>query len=232
MRAAQMNAVEANGRRRPEAKDGAISRNRARPGTRRARAGTGSHPGPRLRGLRWVPVPLAALAAMLGLLVVGSMQGQAAATRAQNGYRAGGLALAVDQMLWMSNDMTGQGPLKVPKGFPMDPSMMPGMQSANDNRLRVEFIVRNVTTDVERYAMSDFRVVAPGGKSWTVNGNGINDSATSGFLGPRFEVSIDMYFDIPTSDTRYLTVQWSRDGTTVSIPVNTGNAVPNKMSGM
>jgi hypothetical protein len=75
-------------------------------------------------------------------------------------------------------------------------------------------------------------VVGPDGKSWKVNGNGINDSATSGALRPRFEVSIDMYFDIPTSDTRYLTVQWSRDGTTVSIPVNTGNAVPNKMSGM
>jgi hypothetical protein len=169
---------------------------------------------------------------MLGWLLVGSLQGQAASAHAQDGYRASGLSLAVDQMLWMSNDMTGQGPLKVPKGFPMDPSMMPGMQSANDNRLRVEVILRNVTTDVQRYAISDFKVVGPGGKSWTVNGNGINDSATSGILEPQFEVSVDMYFDVPTAESSYLTIQWSHDGSTVSIPVNTSNPLPNKMSGM
>jgi hypothetical protein len=171
------------------------------------------------------------LAAVVGWLIVGSLQGQFAAANAhsQPSYQAGGLGLAVSQMLWMSNDMTGQGPLKVSKGFPMDASMMPDMQSVNDNRLRVEVNLRNGTPDVQRYSMSDFRVVTPGGQSWTVNGNGRNDSASSGILEPGFEVTLDMYFDIPAAKSKNLTVKWSYGGRTISIPVNTGEAQPGKM---
>jgi hypothetical protein len=82
-------------------------------------------------GLRWVPVPLAALAAVIGVLVMGSFQGQVAEANAhQSGYRAGGLALSVDTMYWMSNNMTGLGPGQqgVANGFSMPASEMPGIQ--------------------------------------------------------------------------------------------------------
>src|ERR1700733_3686188 len=80
-----------------------------RPGGRRARKKSRSVRSARLRGLRWVPVPLALLAAMRGLLVVGSMQGRAAADLAKEPNQAGGLGLTVDAMVWMSNDMSGSG---------------------------------------------------------------------------------------------------------------------------
>src|SRR5713226_6349564 len=98
----------------------------------------GGNRGHALPGLRWVPVPLAMLAAALGWLLLGGAMGQHAAASAQqhvHGYQAGGLALNVDTMLWLSNDMTGQGPVKNPNpnGFKMDPSMMPGLQQVGEN---------------------------------------------------------------------------------------------------
>src|SRR5215469_12953910 len=71
-----------------------------RPGGRRTR---GKGRSARLRGLRWVPVPLAMLAAALGVLVIGSMQGRAAADLASHPNEAGGLALSVDTMVWMAS---------------------------------------------------------------------------------------------------------------------------------
>src|SRR5579859_4652012 len=118
---------------------------------------------PRLRGLRWVPVPLALLVVALGLLVVGSMQGQAAANLASHPNEAGGLSLTVDTMLWMSNDVSGSGApasANVPgqaapppadstsngsAGFSMPDSMMPGYQPTGDDRLRIEVDLNNVT---------------------------------------------------------------------------------------
>jgi hypothetical protein len=98
-------------------------------------------PGTRLRGLRWVPVPLALLVAALGLLVMGSVQGRAAADLARHPNEAGGLSLSVDTMNWMSNDMGGSGdPSAAPPpddSYSMPSSMMPGMQAVGDNRLRV-----------------------------------------------------------------------------------------------
>jgi hypothetical protein len=234
MRPVHMNARR-DDRRRPEVKPGSVARSRPRPGKRpgsrpaRARGRAGQDP--RLPGLRWVPVPLAVLAAVVGWLIVGSLQGQFAAANAHNqpAYQEGGLGMGVSQMLWMSNDMTGQGPLKVSKGYSMDPSMMPDMQTANNNRLRVEVNIRNVTSDVQRYSMGDFTVVTTGGQSVKVNGNGRSDTATSGLLEPGFEVTLDMYFDIPVAKSKNLTVKWSRDGSTVSIPVNTSGALPGKM---
>lgn len=222
MRAVQMNAGATGGRRRRGLK-GYMSGNRMRPGNGRAREGPGSNPGPRLLGLRWVPVPLAVLAAVLGWLILGSLQGQSAAAHDHHvhGYQAGGLALAVDQMVWMSNDMTGQGPLRVPKGFPMDPSMMPGMQAANQDRLRLEVNLRNVTSDAQRYAMSDFRVIAPGGQSWQTSDDGGTGSAKEAILEPGFEATVDLYFDIPIQQSKNLSIEWSRGGSTVYFPVNT-----------
>ena len=131
-------------------------------------------------GLRWLPIPLAAAAALVGWAVLGDTLGQHAGEHVHS-YEAGGLALSVDPMVWMSNDMSGQGPLaSKSQGFAMDPSMMPGFQTAKDNRLRLEVTLRNGTGDTQRYAMSDFRVVATG-----------------------------------------LSIEWSRGGSAVEIPVDT-----------
>jgi hypothetical protein len=195
MRAVQKNAGAANGLKRPRST---------------------------LFGLRWVPVPLAVLATVVGWLVVGSLQGQAAAHAPhEHGYQAGGLALNVEQMVWMSNDMSGEGPLKVPKGFSMDPNMMPGMQKEGDNRLRVEVDLRNAGTGVQRYALSDFRAVAPGGRSWKSYTSAENNVPGSALLEPGFQATIDVYFDIPAKQSKNLSIEWSRGGTTVEIPVNT-----------
>ena len=231
MRSAQMITGAGNGRH-PEAGARAPARGRSRPGSRNARNRAGAtRQGRRLRGLRWVPVPLAVLAAVLGLLMVGTLQGQAAAKLAQYRYHAGGLALTTGTMAWMSNDMTGEGPAKRSvQNFSMPRSMMPGMQTANNNRLHVEVNLSNVTNDVQRYSIGDFSVVAPGGHSWQANPNGRSDMPASANLEPGFGVTVDLYFDIPAAKSHHLTLRWSRDGSTVSIPVNTtGKPGPMRM---
>ncbi|HEY7142828.1 MAG TPA: hypothetical protein VH637_01150 [Streptosporangiaceae bacterium] len=181
-------------------------------GAGRGRAG----PRSRLGGLRWVPIPLAIFAAVIGALVMGSFQGQVAAANAtQTGYRAGGLAMSVDTTLWMMN-------MKQPNGYQMPQSEMPGMQSTGDDRLRVEVSLSNVTTSLQRYSTTDFSLASPGGKTWKVNGQGFSTLPASANLEPGFGTTIDLYFDVPAKNSKNLTLKWSRGGTTVSIPVNTG----------
>src|SRR5579859_2455286 len=152
MRTVQSSHASRSGHRRPEQKPGAPSMRRPRGGGRTREGPLQGHP-----WLRWVPVPLAVLAAAIGLLVMGTFQGQVAAANANRpGYQAGGLNLSVGTMLWMSNDMTGQGPLnKGTKGYSMAPSMMPGMQTVGEDRLRVEVSLSNTTGDVQRYSIND-----------------------------------------------------------------------------
>jgi hypothetical protein len=185
-------------------------------------------------GLRWVPVPLAALAALIGMLVMGTFQGQAAETNAhQQGYRAGGLALSVDTMYWMSNDMTGLGPgQKVnPNSYSMPASQMPGIQPAGDNRLRVEVALSNVTAGMQRYSTTDFSLSGPGGKTWQPNGQEHSSMVGSATLAPGFQVTVDVYFDIPGKNSKHLTLNWSRGGTTVSIPVEPTAGYPPNVIG-
>jgi hypothetical protein len=203
-----------------------MARNRARGAVRRERAA-----GPailRMPGLRWVPVPLAVLAAVIGMLVMGSFQGQVAEANAHQppGYRAGGLALAVDTMYWMSNNMTGLGPGQkgVPDGFGMPPSEMPGIQPEGDNRLRIEVALSNVTTGMQRYSTTDFTLAGAGGKTWHVDPQGLSVMAGSAKLAPGFQATVDIYFDITASASKHLVLKWSRGGTTVSIPVQIGGA--------
>jgi hypothetical protein len=190
---------------------------------------TKGNPGPRLPGLRWVPLPLAVLAAVVGWLVLGSLQGQQAAAHQDhiNGFQAGGLALTMDTMAWMSNDMS-DGPVKIPKGYSMPSSMMPGMQKTGDNRLHLEFDLSNTTSSMQRYSMSEFRVVAPGGQSWKLSSTGGIGHAVpiETVLQPGFHTTVDAYFDIPAKQSKNLTVEWSRDGTTVDIPVSTNGTLP------
>jgi hypothetical protein len=186
--------------------------------------------GARPRGLRWIPVPLALLAAVLGLLVMGSMQGRAAADLASEPNEAGGLGLHVDTMVWMSNDMAGNGapqaapaPADSPNGYSMPDSMMPGMQPTGDNRLRVEVDLSNLTSAVRQYSTTDFSLSGPGGKTWNVNGQEHSAQPASADLQPGFRTTIDLYFDLPANDSKNLTLRWSRGGRTISMPVNTGN---------
>jgi hypothetical protein len=174
---------------------------------------------------------MAALAAVIGLLVMGSFQGQVSAANASRpGYQAGGLSLSVNTMLWMSNDMTGLGPLNQShKGFSMSSSMMPGIQSAGNDRLRVEVVLNNNTGDVQRYSVGDFSVAGRGSKTWPADSVGHEDMPSSAVIQPGFAVTIDLYFDVPAKYITHLTVEWSRGGTTVSIPVRTSNASPGPM---
>jgi hypothetical protein len=186
-----------------------------------------SAPGGRLRGLRWVPVPLALLAAMLGVLVFGSVQGRAAADLASHPSEAGGLSLAVDTMNWMNDDMGGSGnPSAAPPpadSYSMPSSMMPGMQAVGDNRLRIEVDLTNVTGSVQQYATTNF-TLSGSGKTWQVNGQEHSTLPASANLQPGFRTTIDVYFDIPAADSKNLILHWSRGGRTISMPVKTGNA--------
>jgi hypothetical protein len=198
-------------------------------------------PGHRLRGLRWVPVPLALLAVAMGLLVMGSRQGQAAADLASHPNEAGGLSLSVDTMLWMSNDVDGSGAPASANGpgqaaaapapgdasqFQMPDSMMPGMQTTGEDRLRIEVDLSNVAGKVEQYNTTDFTLTGPGGKTWQVNGQEHSSQPASANLQPGFATTVDLYFDIQASAIKNLTLHWSRGGRTISMPVNTGGQAP------
>jgi hypothetical protein len=201
---------------RPRPKPGAMSRNWIpKAGGHERKRNT---PASRLSGLRWVPVPLALLAAVIGAMLTGTFQGQVAAANAAlpAGYKAGGLELSVNTMLWMMN-------MKPAGGYQMPSSMMPGLQSVGDDRLRVEVNLSNVSTSVQRYSDYDFTLAAPGGKSWHVVNQLLehSDLPTSANLQPGFATTIDLYFDVPAGYTKHLTLEWSRGGTTVPIPVNT-----------
>jgi hypothetical protein len=173
------------------------------------------------QGVRWLPIPLAVAAALVGWVVLGGTLGPHADGHVHS-YEAGGLSLSVDQMVWMSNDMSGQGPLaSKSQGFAMDPSMMPGFQTVDNNRLRLQVTFRNGSPDAQQYATSDFHVVAPDGQSWAVSDDGGNVLHKVATLGSGYAATIDLYFDIPTSQTKNLSIEWSRDGSTVEIPVDT-----------
>jgi len=98
----------------------------------------------------------------------------------------------------------------------------------NNSRLRIEVTLRNVTGNAQRYAFTDFRVVAPNSQSWDTSDDGghiLNNVAT---LGAGYQATVDLYFDIPViQPTDDLSVQWSRAGHTVEIPVDTsGTPLP------
>jgi len=180
------------------------------------------------RGLRWLPIPLAVAAAVVGWAVLGDTLNQHAGAHV-HAYEAGGLSLSVDQMVWMSNDMSGQGPLaSKSQGFAMDPSMMPGMQTVNNNRLRLEVTLRNGTADAQQYAFTDFHVVTPDGQRWGTSDDGGHILHNATTLGAGYQATVDLYFDIPvTQPTKDLSVEWSRAGSTVEIPVDTsGKPLP------
>jgi Domain of unknown function (DUF4352) len=114
----------------------------------------------------------------------------------------------------------------------MPSSMMPGMQPVGDNRLRVEVDLSNVTGSVQQYSTTDFTLSAPGGKTWQVNSQEHSALPASADLQPGFRTTVDVYFDIPASDSKNLTLHWSRGGRTISMPVKTGSAASSSGANM
>lgn len=205
-----------------ELKPRSAAKRRLRPGPSRAVAST------RFPGLRWVPAPLAVLAAAIGALVIGSLQGQVSAANANQAprYEAGGISVTIGAMNWMDNSMTGQPVTKgaSSKGYSMPSSEMPGMQAIGDDRLRVEVDLSNVSSDLQRYSMNDFSLVSPGGKTWHVVPQGNSNQPAAANLRPGFGTIIDMYFDMPAKYSKHLKLIWTSDGVTKTIPVNPGAA--------
>lgn len=222
MRTMRMRSTSVNNLRSERA-----SRPPGRPGG--GRAAKKGDKGTRMRGLRWVPFPLALLAVLLGVLVVGARQGQAAADRAAQGDHLGGLALSVDTMLWMMDPMSEMAAPGTKGGYQMPPSQMPGMQLPGDNRLRVEVNLSNVSSGLQQYSTTDFSLVGKDGKTWQVNSQDHSAQPASANLRPGFGTTVDLYFDIPAKNSKNLTLKWSRGGSTLSIPVNTGNSASGAM---
>jgi uncharacterized protein YbdZ (MbtH family) len=216
-----------------------VARNRRKPADARKGGRTGSRPGPQLAGLRWVPVPLAMLLATLGFLVLGAAAGQHSANdHHPHGLEAGGLGLTVNTMLWVDDSMSAPGKT-TSKGFSMPSSEMPGLATVGDQRLRIEVYIRNVSKDPQRYALTNFVLVAPGGKSWKLLANAATQHSIApqtGELGPGWSTTADLYYDVPDAQTKHLSVRWTQDGKTVTFPVHTSGtdstSVTDGMPGM
>jgi hypothetical protein len=210
-----------------------MARNRSRGTGRRGRT-RGAAAAARMPGLRWVPAPLAILMAVLGWMVFGSVLGQHALASSHAGPEAGGLALTVNQVVWMADDMGNPGQATTPGSFQMPGSMMPGMQTGGDKRLRIELYIRNISGSPQRYALNDFRLFGARGQSWGPLDNAATRGAVlSAVLDPDFQATIDLYFDLPASQGgQHLSVEWEHGGTTVTFPVHVIGSDSGVMVGM
>jgi hypothetical protein len=113
---------------------------------------------------------------------------------------------------------------------------MPGLSTAGDQRLRIEVYIRNVSKGPQQYALPDFVLVGPGGKSWKLLANAATQHSIApqtGELGPGWSTTADLYYDVPDAQTKHLSIRWSHDGSTVSFPVHpTGVDSTSVMDGM
>jgi hypothetical protein len=207
--------------------------NRNRRAERRERRQASKKAATRFIGLRWVPVPLAMLLAVLGWLVFGTVLGQQAVASSHAGLQAGGLKLTVNQVLWMSDDMNNPGQATDPNSFTMPDSMMPGMQTNGDKRLRLELYIHNISTSGQQYAWNEFRLFGTGGKSWAPLDNAATREAVqAATLAPGFQTTIDLYFDVPASQGNRLSAEFEHGGTTVTFPVHVSGSGSGAMAGM
>ena len=137
-----------------------MARNRTRSADRNGRLAAAL----RMPGPRWVPVPLAVLMAVMGWLVFGSVLGQHAVASAHAGPEAGGLGLTVNQVVWIADDMGNPGQASTSTQFEMPESMMPGMQTGGDKRLRVEIYLRNISNRPSGTGLAEFRLFGTAGR--------------------------------------------------------------------
>jgi hypothetical protein len=172
-------------------------------------------------GLRWVPVPLAMLMAVMGWLIFGSVLGQHAVASAHAGPEQGGMGLTVNQVVWMQDDMAAPGTTTDPSQFQMPQSMMPGMQTGGDKRLRIEFYLRDISSSPQRYGLAEFRLLGTGHQSWPPLDNAATRGAPlSAVLDPSFTATVDLYFDLPASHHGALRLEWEHGGHIMTIPVH------------
>jgi len=234
MRTAQLNSGARGGSPPLKSRANAMAHNRTGGAVRHERPRASATAGSRFPGLRWVPVPLAILMAALGWLVFGSVLGQHASAGAHAGLEAGGLGLTVNQTVWMSDDMANPGQSSTKGGFAMPANMMPGMQTVGEKRLRIELYIRNTSTSPQAYALSEFRLLGTGGRSWQpLNNAATRGAMRSAVLEPGFQTTIDVYFDLPAAQGNHLSVEWSHGGSAVTFPVHvTGTDSTGVMVGM
>ena len=109
-----------------------MARNRTRGADRRKQPRKAETAAQWMPGLRWVPVPLAILLAVIGWLVFGSALGQHALASAHAAPQQGGMQLTMNQVVWMADDMTDPTAKVKPYRFQMPQSMMPVMQTGGD----------------------------------------------------------------------------------------------------
>jgi hypothetical protein len=167
-----------------------------------------------------VPVPLAILMAMLGWLVFGSVAGQHALAVAHAGPEQGGMGLTVNQAVWMADDMTTPGKKANPNAFTMPASEMPGMQTVGDKRLRIELYLRNISNSPQRYGLAEFRLLGTGNRSWPPLDNAaVRGQMLSAVIDPGFQVTTDLYFDLPASQHGQLQLEWEHGGHIMTIPL-------------
>ena len=181
---------------------------------------------PRMPGLRLVPVPLAILLAVIGWLVFGSALGQHALASSHAGPEQGGMGLTVNQTVWMADDMGDPAAPGVKGQFQMPQSMMPGMQAVGAKRLRVELYLRNISNTIQRYGLAEFRLLGTGHQSWSPLDNAATRGAPlSAVLGPGFQTTTDLYFDLPASQRGQLRLEWEHGGHVIDIPLHVGVAM-------
>lgn len=180
----------------------------------------------RMPGLRWVPVPLAILMAVIGWLVFGSALGQHALAVSHEGPHQGGFGLTINQAVWMQDDMVDPGK-KNPNAFQMPDSMMPGMQTGGEKRLRVEFYLQNISSKTMVYGLEQFRLLGTGHQSWSPLDNAATrGAALKATLAPSFTATVDLYFDLPASQKGALRLEWSAGvGHLMTIPLHIGNVM-------
>jgi hypothetical protein len=160
--------------------------------------------------------------AVMGWMVFGSALGQHALASAHTGPEQAGLGLTVNQVVWMADDMGNpQQPGTDPSQFQMPQTMMPGMQTGGDKRLRIEFYLRDISNVAQRYGLAEFRLLGTGRQSWPPLDNAATRGAPlSAVLDPGFTATVDLYFDLPASQRGGLRLEWEHLGHIMTIPVH------------
>lgn len=200
-----------------------MSPNRARSDGRRERPRTAANSAARMPGLRWVPVPLAILIAAVGALIFGSVVGQHALASAHAGPEQSGMALKLNVVVWMADDMANPGVPTTNTQFQMPQAMMPGMQAVGSKRLRIEFYLSNISNSPQRYGLAEFRLLGTGNQGWAPLDNAATRGAPlSAVLDPGFQATVDLYFDLPASQHGQLRLEWEHGGHIITIPLRVG----------
>ncbi len=148
--------------------------------------------------------------------------GQHALASAHADPEQGGMSLHVNQVVWMADDMSEPtGKSSNPNQFKMPASMMPGMQTVGEKRLRIELYLRDISNATQVYGLAEFRLLGTRKQSWPpVDNTATRGAVLSARLYPGFQSTIDLYFDLPASQHGALKLEWEHGGHIMTIPVH------------